>query len=195
MTDATSQEGALDAGLRLADALEKAGIPYALGGALALGVWGVPRGTVDVDVNLFVPVTDIDPAVAVLHALGIAVDPTAARSASERDGMFVVSYAGMRVDVFTASIDFAWEALRTRVRHPVEGREAWFLSAEALAVFKLLFFRGKDVVDLERLVAVQGPRLDSAYVRRHVSEMMGNDDPRVAKWDEIVSTHGGRAGR
>ena len=51
---------------------------------------------------------------------------------------------------------------------------------------KLLFFRGKDLVDLERLVAVQGAKLDSGYVRRHLVEMMGEDDVRVAKWDELV---------
>jgi hypothetical protein len=157
---------------------------------LALGVWGVPRGTVDVDLNLFLPAGEVDAAVAAFVTLGITVDLEQARAASRRDGMFVTTYGGMRVDVFTASIGFAWEAQRTRVRHAIEGRSAWFLSAEALAVFKLLFFRGKDLVDLERLVAVQERRLDTSYVRRHVVEMMGADDPRVAKWDEIVATHG-----
>ena len=31
-----------------------ANIPYAIGGALACGVWSVPRGTMDVDINVFV---------------------------------------------------------------------------------------------------------------------------------------------
>ena len=52
-------------------------------------------------------------------------------------------------------------------------------------MFKLLFFRGKDLVDLERLVAVhQG--LDCAYVRRWIVDMMGADDDRVHRWDAIV---------
>jgi hypothetical protein len=58
-------------------------------------------------------------------------------------------------------------------------------------VFKLLFFRGKDVVDLERLIAVQGAALDAAYVRRHVVTMLGDDDPRVVTWDRLWSEHGG----
>jgi hypothetical protein len=61
----------------------------------------------------------------------------------------------------------------------------WFLSAEALCVFKLLFFRGKDVVDLERLIAVQGKAVDGGYVRARLVEMMGPDDPRVATWDRL----------
>ena len=42
---------ASEAARRIADALEAAGIPYGIGGALALGVWGFPRATKDVDVD------------------------------------------------------------------------------------------------------------------------------------------------
>ena len=53
-------------------------------------------------------------------------------------------------------------------------------------MFKLLFFRGKDLVDLERLVAVRGESLDVAYVRRWIVEMMGEDDARVVRWDALT---------
>ncbi len=53
MTDAPFN--AAEIGIELGTALEKAGLPYALGGALALGVWALPRATKDVDLNLFVP--------------------------------------------------------------------------------------------------------------------------------------------
>ncbi len=97
-------------------------------------------------------------------------------------------WAGFRLDVFTPSIDFAWEAERTRQRHLIGDVGVWFLSAEAVCVFKLLFFRSKDVVDLERLIAVYGDRLDGAYVRARIVEMMGADDPRVATWDQLLAT-------
>ena len=48
-------------------------------------------------------------------------------------------------------------------------------------LFKLLFFRGKDIVDLERLVATQQDRLDHAYVRRWIVEMMGEEDGYLAE--------------
>ena len=53
MTDQRPPLDAAAAGVRIAQALEAAGVPYALGGALALGAHGVPRGTLDVDVNVF----------------------------------------------------------------------------------------------------------------------------------------------
>jgi hypothetical protein len=60
------------------------------------------------------------------------------------------------------------------------------LSAEDLTVFKLLFFRGKDVVDVERLVAAQGDRLDRDYVRSWLVACVGEGDERVHRWDRII---------
>ncbi len=179
-----------DAGQRIADALEHAGLPYAIGGALALAVAGVPRGTADVDVNVFVEDDGIGDAIAALCGLGIEIDEAAARARARRDGMFVGRWDGMRIDVFLPSIPFAHEARRTRVRVTDDtGWSGWFLSAEALTVFKLLFFRGKDLVDLERLVAVRS-ELDHAYVRGWIVDMMGEQDPRVVRWDELVARFG-----
>ena len=165
----TLPSDAFEAALAIADALERHGVPYALGGAHAYGQYGIPRATNDVDVNVFVE---------------------SARRQAEDQGMFVARLGPFRIDVFTPSIDFAWEAERTRVAHVVEGRPVWFLSPEALCVFKLLFFRGKDVVDLERLIAVQGAALDRSYVRSQIAAMMGEDDPRVATWERLWSEHG-----
>jgi hypothetical protein len=104
--------------------------------------------------------------------------------------MFEAKAGPMRVDVFLPSIPFAFEAERTRRRQTLEGEQIWVLSAEAIAIFKLLFFRPKDVIDLERLVAVQGTNIDVSYVRRHMVEMMGEDDERVRRWDALVEQHG-----
>jgi hypothetical protein len=187
-----AERGAAEAAQRIADALEAAGLPYAIGGALALAIAGVPRGTADVDVNLFVADDRIPEAIDVLVSLGVDVDATAAIVRAQRDGMFVGRWDHMRIDVFLPSIPFAREAERTRIHvTDTTGWSGWFLAAEALAVFKLLFFRGKDLVDLERLVAVR-PELDRAYVRRWIVEMMGEDDQRSRKWDEIVARFGPR---
>jgi hypothetical protein len=98
--------------------------------------------------------------------------------------MFVGRWGLYRIDVFTSSIDFAREAEATRVRHPLGEGAAWILSAEAIAVFKLLFFRTKDLADRERLVAIRS-ELNVAYVREHRIAMMGEDDawrPGTESW-------------
>ena len=175
----------LDAALQIASAFEDARISYALGGALAYGLWAVPRATVDVDVNVFVGEDALDLVFRTLDSLGVRIDTSAARAQNARDGMFVGQWGLFRIDVFTPSIEFSWEAERTRTRHRVGEREAWFLSAETIAVFKLLFFRTKDLADLERLVALR-TELDVAWVRSRIVSMMGEGDERVTAWDRIV---------
>jgi hypothetical protein len=185
----TEQFDAVQAGLRVARAFEEAGISYALGGALAYGQHGVPRATIDVDVNVFSGPELLGDVLAALRSLGIESDQVVARRQAEEQGMLELDFGGMRLDVFVPSIEFSREAERTRVRQAVDGQEAWFLSAEALCVFKLLFFRGKDIVDLERLIAIQGDALDVGYVRTKIVEMMGEEDERVEAWDRLVREH------
>jgi hypothetical protein len=182
-----SAPDAFSRAMQIARACEDDAIPYAIGGALALGIWGVPRGTVDVDVNVFLEGDELDRAITALQGLGIDLDAARAKAESSSRGMFVGTWDGMRIDVFTPSIDFSSEALRTRRRQRAGDVEAWYLSAEAVAVFKLLFFRSKDIADLERLVAVAD--VDTDYVRRWIATMMGEDDPRVRKWDVLAALH------
>jgi hypothetical protein len=186
MSTGSAPSNAADAGLAIARALEAEQIPYALGGALALGAHGVPRGTLDVDVNVFVDDAALPRVIACLQALGVELDLATALARAERDGMFVGRWGGMRVDVFTPSIPFSHEAGKTRVLlSDASGQSFWFLSAEAIAIFKLLFHRPKDVADLERMSAVQGPALDRSYVRAWIVDMLGETDERVATWDRI----------
>jgi hypothetical protein len=92
-------------GVTLASALDEAGVPNALGGALALAAWGVPRATVDVDINVFVEDAALDRVLDVLaRTLGAPIDRAAAKRDHAANGMFVVtSSAGIRIDVFTPS--------------------------------------------------------------------------------------------
>ncbi len=177
-------------GLKLAEALEAAGIPYAIGGALAYGVWALPRATKDVDLNLFVLPEKLPGALNVLVKTGVVLNREEALREAAEEGLFIGWVGACRIDAFTPSIPFSWEALKTRVSIGVGGRSAWFLSAEALSFFKMMFFRGKDIVDLERLVSGMGKALDAAYVRRWLVETMGEDDERVRKWDALCASLG-----
>ena len=85
------------------------------------------------------------------------------------------------------SVPFYDEALRRRVRTRIVGRETWVLSPESLAVFKMLFYRPKDVADVGRLMEIQGERFDAAFVGRWLVTMLGADDERVATWDRMVA--------
>lgn len=175
---------------RLADALEAGGVPHGIGGALALGVWGFPRATNDVDLDVFVGPDALRPILELLQHAGCIVEIDAALDSARQRGDLKVLLEGMRIDVFVSSMPF-YDSVRSRVRPaPLEGRPAWFLSPEDLVVFKMLFFRTKDLLDVERMVAFLGPELDRDYVRRWLIDLVGFDDERIRRWDHLLADIG-----
>lgn len=58
--------------------------------------------------------------------------------------------------------------------------------AESLTVFKMMFFREKDLVDIKQILRTQGEAFDRGWVREQLEETFGRRDPRVARWNEIV---------
>lgn len=167
--------------------LDKAEIPYGVGGALAFGIWGDPRGTHDVDINLFVNHDEFQNALAVLISAGVEIDQQAATKADLAGDVIVGWFKDIRVDLFTPSIPFAWEAMNQVVRINTANGSIAYLSAESIAVFKLLFFRPKDLLDVEKLIAVQAEAFDASYVRKWLVEMMGERDERVLALDQLVA--------
>lgn len=91
-----------------------------------------------------------------------------------------------RVDVFVPSIPFYEEAARRRVRTRIGEGLAWVHSAEVLALFKMLFFCPKDLIDVERMLGVRGAAFDRAFVRDALVTMLGEDE-RLPRWDAICA--------
>lgn len=172
---------------RLRGVLEASGVTYAFGGAIALAAWSEPRATADVDVILWLdPEAEIERAIELVRSAGVDVDERAARAGARDRGMFAGRVGATRVDVFVPSIPFYEEAARRRVRTQIGAHDAWVHSAEVLAVFKMLFFRPKDLLDVQRMLEVRGSSFDRAFVRNALFEILG-DDARIAKWDEICA--------
>lgn len=153
---------------------------------MALGVWGFPRATKDIDLDVFVE-GDLSAVFDVLETEGCTVDRAAARQSASERGDFQAWLGNMRVDVFVPSIPF-YSVMRRRLREaPLEGRPAWFLSPEDLTVMKFLFFRSKDLIDVERLVASMGAAFEREHVTRALVDIVGPDDGRLARWRQLLA--------
>lgn len=184
----------VDVARLLADAFERSGIDYAIGGALALGYYSTPRATVDVDINVFVAVASgLEDALRVLAAAGFEPDdPTTLRRTATEDGQFRGRVSGVRVDVFVPAIQF-YASLNERKRLvTLLDRPIYIVGPEDLLILKLMFFRRKDLADAEAVLIGREP-LDLDRIRATLVEFVGEDDPRVAEWDELVrETRGDR---
>ena len=162
----------------LHEALEGGGVPHAFGGALALA-WCTrrPRGTIDVDVNLFVPP---DRAIDVLRVLPSGVSWTDADADRiERDGQARLWWDSTPVDLFFSITEFH-ERIASRVRRePFLGVDVPFLACRDLAVFKAFFDRTRDWADLEEMA--EAGSLDVEAVLGVLTDYLGGDDARVAR--------------
>lgn len=162
--------------------LAAAKLPHAFGGALALA-WCTQRarGTIDIDVNVFLPVDRLDDLLAALPTEVACSDDD--RALLQRDGQARLWWGTTPVDVFLNTTPFHDAvAMRSR-RERFNGAEVPFLSCTDLAVFKAFFNRTKDWADLEEM-AVAGT-LDRQRVVGVLAEYLGINDQRVARVLEL----------
>ncbi|CAN5520091.1 hypothetical protein BH23ACT3_BH23ACT3_11160 [soil metagenome] len=158
--------------------LASADLPHAFGGALALA-WCTQRarGTVDIDVNVFVPP---DQATDVIAAMpdGVMCDDRS-RQQLAADGQTRLWWDATPVDVFLDITAFHLD-VGGRVRwEPFGEHELPFLACRDLAVFKAFFDRTKDWADLEEMLEVGS--LDVDAVLGVLMRYLGGDDARVAR--------------
>ncbi len=178
----------VDLVLELHHHLDDAGISHAFGGALALAYVAEPRGTVDVDLNVFSSMAEIDVVLPVFEEIGL-------RPQQGREEW--VPLAGIRlgretdpfpVDVFPALGERYTIIRRRRAYHPFGpgGDELPFLSAEDLTVFKLSFGRDKDWVDI-RAIARARADLEVAYIEDQLLGLRGpRMHPRLARLRRLI---------
>jgi hypothetical protein len=161
--------------LAIDDALAE--IPHAFGGALALAYYAEPRATIDIDLNLFVPVEQFSDVAEPLHRLGAASDDPAVAALVRRDGQARVMWESTPIDLFFAYDPFHQTAGAACQTVPFGARTIPILSAEHLMVCKVIFNRPKDWVDIDAMLSGE-PDIDSPEVLRWVGRLAGDEDPR-----------------
>lgn len=166
----------------LHEALDAAELPHAFGGALALA-WCTQqaRGTIDIDVNVFVPVDRADDLIVALpNDMTVSDDE---RAPLVRDGQVRLWWDTTPVDVFLDTTEFH-VAVGDRVRwEDFAGASIPFLSCRDLAVFKTFFDRTKDWADLEEMA--KAGTLDVEAVVGVLTVYLGADDQRIARLVDV----------
>jgi hypothetical protein len=172
-----------DKALALDESFSAAGTPHAFGGALALAFHiAEPRGTRDIDVNVFVPSAD---ARTVLATLPTEVQWTTRDVEEiERNGQVRLFWDDTPVDLFFVTHAFHETAASHTEFVPFAGRTIPILAADDLAVFKAFFDRTKDWADIEAMIDAKS--LDTHVVLGWLVDLLGGDDHRVARLRDLI---------
>jgi hypothetical protein len=160
------------------DTLTKAGMRHAFGGAIALAYCvAEPRGTRDLDVNIFIPA---ERAAELPAALPSEIEVSAADIEQIlRDAQTRLWWGTVPIDVFLNNLP-VHDDVASEIRWvPLEGREVPVLSCESLVLFKAFFNRTKDWADIESIAEIDRGILSRAADR--VEDLIGIEDEYVVR--------------
>ena len=156
----------IDAG----QALDAAGVAYAVIGGCARNAYAEPRATRDVDFVVAGDAADYASVVDALAARGF----TRANTVGDEDDpvpdlVFYRDASGRRIDILFAKTAFERSALARRETAAVQdGVGLPVVSPEDLIVYKLIAGRTQDFADVEKVIAAlaaEGRGLDWGYIQ------------------------------
>jgi hypothetical protein len=164
-------------------ALARKRIPHAFGGAIALAYVTLnPRGTIDIDLNVFVPAGEADAALAALPD-GVE-QPAGTAETIERDGQIRLWWDETPLDLFFDYAPVHADAARHTRDVPFAGTTIPVLGPVELALFKAMFDRTQDWADIEAMLAAEA--LDVDALRESLGALLPAGDPRFARLDAAM---------
>ncbi|HET9838903.1 MAG TPA: hypothetical protein VFR84_11755 [Candidatus Angelobacter sp.] len=163
---------------RLSSLLEQTGIPYMLTGSFASSIYGMHRGSADVDFiitadeaslgKLFLQLSENDFSSELNHAL----------EACRRKSMFNLldNVTGLKIDfIFVKDREFSREEFGRRRKETVAGVPLYVASPEDIVLSKLEWAKlgqsSRQIEDVAGILKVRGAELDFPYIEKWVAEL------------------------
>ena len=169
--------------LAIEHALDDAGIEHAFGGALALAFHvEEPRGTRDIDVNVFVEPSSAHHVFSSLPH-GVEWDGSLLDKAVS-DGQVRLFWDETPVDVFFSTHLFHDHASLRVLRVPLAGSVIPILGATELVVFKAFYDRTKDWADIEAIT--ESGTADAHAALGWLTDLLGPRDHRVSRLRNLM---------
>jgi hypothetical protein len=145
--------------------LSDAGIPSIVIGGAAVGTWGEPRVTRDVDLKVLLKREEADRLLTLLAPNYISLLPDPRAALRKQAMLFVEDAVGVRLDLLLADTPYDVEAIhRGRDVEVAPGVALRLCTPEDLILYKLISTRPRDHDDARSVIRRQGDALDDRYV-------------------------------
>jgi hypothetical protein len=185
-----------DVVLRLSSLFEHLGVPYALGGAVAVSFWGVPRTTQDADCLVAVPAVAYQRLADALNAQGFVIDGSPAPQPvtveallqQVRDDQYMTLVCrATSVELFVPIVPLQHSILKRAVGRSFHGHTVRVTTPEDLILLKMAFHRHKDLQDIKGILHIQKGHLDLSYLRQWSARML--EDSAARELDALITTY------
>ena len=163
---------------RISNLLEQAGIPYMLTGSFASSVYGMHRGSADVDFIIAADDAGVRRLLAQLPERDFYSELNQALEACRHDSMFnlVDNVTGLKIDlIFLKSREFSQEEFKRRKKTTVWGVPLYIATPEDIVVSKLEWAKlgesRRQIEDAAGILKVRGGELDLLYIEGWVRKL------------------------
>jgi len=157
--------------------LNRTGIAYYVTGSMASNFWGIPRTTHDLDFVVQIPPNAI-PKIVAEFSSDFYIEETAVRAAYSPPHQFnaIDTRSSLKVDFWLPRAEpFDREMFSRRTQVMFSGVTAWIATPEDVILHKLVWNQmspsERQLGDAAGIRAVQGERLDNAYLQRWAAEL------------------------
>lgn len=162
---------------QVAQAFERLGIPYLVGGSLASSMHGIPRATQDVDMVADIELNQVASLVEALQA-EFYIDDEMIQGAIRNQSSFNIIHLDtmFKVDVFVLKSDEnSQQEMKRREQYQVSDDpqdQLYLATAEDVIIHKLRWYQMGGGIserqwhDVLGIIQIQGDRLDYAYLKQ-----------------------------
>lgn len=156
--------GLAEAFKRIIKFLERHKVKYLVIGGIAAGVFGEPRATVDIDIDLSIKKNKLNSFLTDAEKAGFSFDITEVNQRVNETGTFRIWYEEVPIDFIIASTKFEENAFKRKHRVRIFGIAANFPSVEDLLLLKIIPARPQDKIDAENIALRHKGRVDEKYL-------------------------------
>jgi predicted nucleotidyltransferase len=145
--------------------LSEGGIQSIVIGGVAVGAWGEPRVTRDVDLKVLLNRQEADRLLELLSEDYESLMEDPQETLRKQALVFVLDTMGTRMDLLLADTPYDETAIgRGRELEAEPGIKIRVCSPEDLIIYKLISTRSRDYEDAKSVIRRQGDLLDDSYV-------------------------------
>ena len=157
--------------LEMAALLDDLHLPYMLIGGLAVGQWGEPRATLDVDLAVWVEPGQFESTVEMLAGRLPLRTAEPLETARRVRVLPVRASSGVPVDLIFAAWPLEKQAIENAVVRRIAGKPVHVASLDYLLFMKLISDRPQDLTDAGKLLRRHRDKVDLAWLERELSAL------------------------
>ncbi|MEW6619674.1 MAG: hypothetical protein AB1422_10140 [bacterium] len=173
--------------IKFISVLEDESIGYVIIGALASGIYSLPRATYDIDVLIEIEKIKIPKFLESLKKSGFSFDKDHLLKELTQGYLSEVYYKDVRIDIILPVLPYFREVIRRARCFSLYDKEIRFATCEDVIILKLLSDREYDRKDIAGIKEIQ-TTIDTDYIKKNIERLIGKETLSYQRFQEFFGS-------